>query len=447
MISNRTNGTAVPMFASFGIFNYRLFWIGALVSNVGGWMFSTAHQWMVLTELTDHSATALGYVTALTFAPMALLAPVAGALTDRFDRRKMLLTTQSLLAVNAFVVWALYASGVMTLGLAFVFATLSGVIQAFDMPARQTFVSEMVPRHLIPNAIGLNSAQFNAARLVGPGVAGLVIAGFGVGPALLINGISFAAVLAGLLLMRPDELLRSPKVRERNAIIGGIRYVAGRPDIIAVMVVVATLSMFGMQFPLTNALMATTEFGKGAGEFGILGSAMAVGTFAAALLAAKRARPRFRTTLLALAGFAVTMALAASAPTYTTYMLLLVPMGLCAITVLTNCNAMVQMTTDPQFRGRALSVYLAVNMGGSPIGSLVLGRVCDVWGARAGLALGAAMTGLVALGVAVWMMRRDGIELRLDRYWPPQLGVRNRAVEEALGIEGTPAEPGAGAHA
>ncbi len=333
------------------------------------------------------------------------------------------------------------------MGPAVTFAAVSGTIQAFDMPARQTFVSEMVPRHLIPNAIGLNSTQFNAARLVGPGIAGLVIAGVGVGPALLVNAISFAAVLAGLLLMRPDELLRSPKARERGAIIGGIRYVAGRHDIIAVMVIVATLSMFGMQFPLTNALMATTEFGKGAGEFGILGSAMAIGTFAAALLAAKRARPRFRTTLLALAGFAVSMALASMAPSYTTYLLLLVPMGLCAITVLTNCNAMVQMTAAPEFRGRALSVYLAVNMGGSPIGALLLGRLCDIWGARAGLAIGAGMTGLVALAVGAWLMRRDGIQLHLDRYWPPLLEVRNRAVEQALALEGTPAEPGVGTHA
>lgn len=436
------------MFASFGIFNYRLFWLGALVSNVGGWMFSTAHQWMVLTELTDHSATALGYVTALTFAPMALLAPLAGALTDRFDRRRMLLTTQSLLALNAFVVWGLYASGMMTLTLAFVFAAVGGTIQAFDMPARQTFVSEMVPQHLIPNAIGLNSAQFNAARLVGPGIAGLVIAGFGVGPALLVNGISFAAVLGGLALMRPGELLTSPKSRERGAIVQGIRYVAGRPDILVVMVVVMALSMFGMQFPLTNALMATTEFGKGAGEFGILGSAMAVGTFAAALLAAKRVRPRFRTMLVALAGFAISMLVASMAPNYTTYMIMLVPMGLCAITVLTNCNAMVQMNADPAFRGRALSVYLAVNMGGSPIGALVIGWICEVWGARAGLGVGALATGLVCLAVAGWMMRRDGIEVRLERSWPLALDVRNRAVEQRmLALEGTSSEPGAGTHA
>lgn len=436
------------MFASFAIFNYRLFWLGALVSNVGGWMFSTAHQWMVLTELTDHSATALGYVTALTFAPMALLAPLAGALTDRFDRRRMLLVTQAMLALNAGVVWLLYASGVMTLPLAFLFATVGGTIQAFDMPARQSFVSEMVPKQLIPNAIGLNSAQFNAARLVGPGVAGLVIAAFGVGPALLVNSISFAAVILGLLAMRPHELLVSPKSRERGAIVEGIRYVSRRPDILVVMVVVASLSMFGMQFPLTNALMATTEFGKGAGEFGILGSAMAIGTFAAALLAARRTRPRFRTMLVALLGFAVSLALASLAPNYTLYLVMLVPLGLCAITVLTNCNAMVQLGAHPQYRGRALSVYLAVNMGGSPIGAMVIGWICQIWGARAGLAVGAVATGTAAAGIALWMMRRDGIEVRLGRAWPPAFDVRNRAVEQRLlALEGTSAEPGAGTHA
>ncbi|MGA4508187.1 MFS transporter [Propionibacteriaceae bacterium G1746] len=418
----------VSMFASFSVFNYRLFWIGALVSNVGGWMFSVANQWMVLTELTDHSATALGYVTALNFAPMAVLAPAAGALTDRLDRRKMLLVTQTLLALTTFAVWGIYETGQMKLWVSFLMAFITGCINAFDMPARQSFVSDMVPARLIPNAIGLNSAQFNAARLFGPAVAGLVIAAFGIGPAFLINGISFAAVLAGLAFMRPHELIESPKTAGgRGAVLDGIKYVAGRPDILVVLVVVSALSMFGMQFPLTNALMATTVFGKGAEEFGLLGSAMAIGTLGAALLAARRARPRFQVMLVALAGFAVSLVLAAMAPSYTFYMVMLIPLGLCAITVLTNCNAMVQMTADPAFRGRVLSVYLAVNMGSSPIGATLLGWVAEQWGARSALGLGGIVTGLTAVGVALVLVRRDNLEVRLRPVWPPHLDVRARA--------------------
>ena len=429
------------MFASFGIFNYRLFWFGALVSNVGGWMSSVAQQWMVLTELTDHSATALGYQMAISFAPVAVLAPIAGAVADRYSKRRLLIITQSLLALNSLGLWIAYVAGVMTLPLAWVFGFMGGLVMALDMPARQAFTSEMVPTRLISNAIGLNSAQFNAARLVGPAVAGLLIAAVGVGPALLINTISFAAVLLGLLLMRPAELNPAPRGRGgAGAVIEGFRYVLARPDILLVMSVVFALSTFGMHFPLTNSLMATTVFGEGAGEFGALGSAMAVGTFAAALIAAKRVRPRFRTIILALVGFAVSMVAAAFAPSLLVYGLLLIPIGLCALTILTSCNALVQLAAGPAFRGRALAVYLAVNMGGAPTGSTIIGWICDAWGARAGLLAGAVATGTAGVAMAAWLVLHDGVRVRLHQAWPLRLGVHNPGAE-------VPTEPHVGAHA
>ncbi|MCT1459587.1 MFS transporter [Aestuariimicrobium sp. p3-SID1156] len=433
----------VSMFASFGWYNYRLFWLGALVSNIGGWMSSVAQQWMVLTELTDHSATALGFQTALSFLPVALLAPLTGAVADRFSKRHVLLVTQSLLALNAFGLWLVYTTGLITLPLAFVFGIIGGCVMAFDMPARQAFTSEMVPARLIPNAIGLNSAQFNAARLAGPAVAGLLIAAVGVGPALLINAISFAAVLAGLAAMRPGELTPAPRSRGgAGAVREGLAYVRRRPDILLVMAVVFILSAFGMNFPVTNSLMATTIFGQGAGEFGALGSAMAIGTFAAALVAARRQRPRFRTILFALGGFSLGMIAAGSAPSFPIYMLLLVPIGFCALTILTSCNALVQLAAEPEFRGRVLAVYLAVNMGGTPLGSALIGAICQEWGARAGLWVGGLATALAAVAMGLWLVLHDGVRLRLRRVWPLRFRVHNPG---ALTV--TPTEPGVGAHA
>lgn len=429
------------MFASFALFNYRLFWFGALVSNVGGWMSSTAQQWMVLTELTDHSAQALGFQMAISFLPVALLSPVAGAVVDRYNKRKLLVLTQALLAVNATLMWLAYTSGWMTLPLVFCFGVLGGIVMAFDMPARQAFTSEMVPERLIPNAIGLNSAQFNAARLAGPAVAGLVIAGFGVGPALLVNAISFVAVLAGLLAMRPAELTPAPRSRGgAGAVLEGLHYVRHHPEILMVMFVVFMLSCFGMNFPVTNSLMATTVFGKGAGEFGALGSAMAIGTFAAALTAARRQRPRFRTIILALAGFGAGMAMAAISGSFLVYMALLVPIGFCALTILTSCNALVQLAAGPSFRGRVLSVYLAVNMGATPIGSALIGWICQEWGARAGLLAGALATMAAALAMGAWLVVHDGVRVRVRRRWPLAIDVHNPGAQ-------APTEPGVGVHA
>lgn len=434
--------TKVSMFASFGVYNYRLFWIGALVSNVGGWMSSVAQQWMVLTELTDHSATALGYQTALSFLPVALLAPMAGAVADRFDRRRMLLVTQTALALNATALWLCHAGGLMSLPLIYCFGVLSGIVSAFDMPARQAFTSEMVPRQLIPNAIGLNSAQFNAARMAGPAVAGLLIAAIGVGPALMVNALSFAAVILGLAAMRPDELIG----RERggagaSAVLEGLRYVRARPDILLVMAIVFMLSVFGMNFPVTNALMATTEFGKGAGEFGALGSAMATGTFAAALIAAKRTRPRFRTIILALAGFSLCMAAQALSPNFTVFMILLVPTGLCALTILTSGNATVQLAAEPAFRARVLAVYLAINMGGTPIGSTLMGWIAQAWGVRRAIMVGGLATAVTALGAGLFLVWHDGVRLRLTSRWPLRLTIENPGAEPVA-----PTEPGVGAH-
>ncbi|WP_130864945.1 MFS transporter [Acidipropionibacterium timonense] len=388
-------------FASFEIHNYALFFAGSLISNLGLWMGRTAQDWMVLTELTHHSSTALGYVTALQFLPVAVLAPSAGALADRWHKHTLLYWTQSGLALVALAMWALRATGVITLWHVYLLAFLQGVVTSLDNPVRQSFVPEMVPDRLVPNAIGLNSAQFNSARLLGPGLAGLLIAATGVAPCLLINAVSFLAVLASLWFMKLDELTPAPTRRGRGAVREGIAYVRHRPDILVPMVIVFVLGTFGMNFQITNALMATKVFGKGPGEYGLLGSIMAVGTLAAAVLAARRSNPTIRLLLVALGGFAVFGTALALAPSYVVYALWLVPVGLCALTVMTCANATVQLASDPTVRGRVMALYMAIFMGGTPIGAPIIGWIGDAWGPRWTILIGTIICGVTAIGVTV----------------------------------------------
>lgn len=410
-------------FASFAIRNYLYYFLGSIVSNLGLWMGRTAQDWMVLTQLTHHSSSALGYVTALQFLPIAVLAPTMGAVADRWSKHTLLYWTQGLLALNALALWILDATGVITLWHVFIIAFMQGAISSLDNPVRQAFVPEMVPTRLVPNAIGLNSAQFNGARLLGPGIGGLLIAAVGVPACLLINAISFAAVIVSLAVMDRGTLTPSPKRRGKGAVREGVRYVAGRPDILVPMFIVFMLGTFGMNFQITNALMATKVFGKGPGEYGLLGSIMAVGTLAAALLAARRAHPRLRTLLGPLAGFAVFTTLLGLAPGYGFYAAVLVPVGLCSLTVMTAANATVQLASDPDVRGRVMALYMAIFQGGTPIGAPIIGWIGDSWGPRWTLLIGAIATGLTVVAVVLFVRFHDRMRMTIQAGWPPHVGV------------------------
>lgn len=387
--------------------NYLLYFFGSLTSNVGTWMARVAQDWLVLMILTDRSSSALGLVTGLQFLPIALLAPYGGAVTDRVSKRRLLVFTQAAMALTGAVLALLVLTDTAALWHVYVLATMTGIASAFDNPARQAFVSEMVPRHLLSNAVGLNSASFNSARLIGPAVAGLTIGAWGVGPAMVVNAVSFVAVIVALAAMRPDEL--HPAERStKGGVREGLRYVRSRPDIVVLLVVVFMLGTFGMNFQISNALMATAVFGLGAEEFGLLGSVMAVGSLAGALLAARRSLPTMRLVLGALAGFAVATTALGLAPNYVVYAVLLVPVGLCALTVMTAANATVQLSTDPGMRGRVMALYMAIFMGGTPLGAPFVGWLGDVAGPRWTVLIGAVATGLTALAVAVYLARRRG---------------------------------------
>ena len=403
-------------FASLQVHNYRLYAAGGLVSNAGTWMGRVAQDWLVLTELTDDSSTALGMATGLQFAPFLVLAPWTGMVADRFPKRRILVTTQTTLAVTALLLGILTVSGVVQLWQVYALAFVQGLAQAIDNPARQAFVTEVVgPGHLA-NAVALNSASFNAGRLIGPGAAGLIIAAYGTGAAMLVNSLSFLLLLFALLTMRADDLQPAPLARGRGRIREGLVYVRGRTDIKVILVLVFVLGTFGMNFQITTALMATRAFGKGPTEFGLLGSVMAVGSLSAALLSARRARPRLRVLLVALAGFTVASGLAALAPTYEWFAVALVPCGLAALTAGTTANALVQLSVDPSVRGRVMALYMAIFMGGTPIGAPLIGRLGDLAGPRWTIGVGTIAVGLSVVVVGGWLVRRENGRMKI-RLW------------------------------
>jgi len=282
----------------------------------------------------------------------------------------------------------------------------------------------MVDTEHLPNAVALNSASFNLGRLVGPAVAGLVIAWFGIAPALYINAGTFVFVLVALLRMNTSLLTPSPRARGKGQIREGLRYVKGRPDLVLIMALVFVLGTFGMNFQLTMALMATKVFDKGPGEYGLLGSIMAIGSLTAALLSARRARPRMRVLLVALAGFTVSTAFLSTAPNYVMFAVFLVPTGLAALTALTTANAMVQVSVDPVMRGRVMALYMAIFMGGTPIGAPVIGWIGDVWGPRWTIAIGTVAVGLSLVAVALWVSRRQNVAVTIQTHRRPRLRIQ-----------------------
>lgn len=416
-------------FRSLAERNYRLFFAGALVSNTGTWMGRTAQAWLVLVELTDHSSSALGWVTAAQFLPMLLLAPVAGLVADRFPKRRILLITQLGMGLAQAAMAALVLSGAVTLEQVYALSFVMGAFAAVEAPARQAFVSEVVGPDLLSNAVGLNSANFNAARLLGPALAGLLIALVGTGWVMAINALTFLAVISSVVAMDGRTLFPAPLAKGKGQIREGLAYVAHRPDIMLIMAIVFLQGTFGMNFQMTTALMATTVFHRGPGEFGLLGSIMAIGSLAAALWVARRERPRLRTVLLALAAFAVSVTAAALAPTYEVFAVLLVPVGLSALTILPTANSLVQLSVDPEMRGRVMALYLAIFMGGTPIGSPLIGWIGDAYGARWTLLVGALSAVVALLGALVYLMGYGGIRVRYRRRGSPHLVVTDPAVE------------------
>ncbi len=422
------------MFRSLNGVNYRIWAGGALVSNVGTWMQRTAQDWIVLTQLTHNNATAVGIVMALQFAPQLLLLPITGFAADHLDRRKLLMATQGIMGALGLGLGILTVTGQVQLWQVYLFALALGCVAAFDAPARQTFVSELVEGPNLSNAVALNSASFNVARMIGPAVAGLMVAAVGAGWVFLINAATFGAVLISLKFLRIRELHPSPRAkRTRGGLAEGFRYVWKRPDIKVILIMVFLIGTFGLNFPIFISTMSVSVFHKGAGEFGLLSSIMAIGSVAGALLSARRERPRVALLFAGAAFFGGACAIAALMPTYWLFAIALIAVGVSAQTLMTTANGTVQMTTDPKLRGRVMAIYMAIFMGGTPIGAPIVGWVADAFGPRWALGVAAASGFAAALVGVFYLVKYRSLRVEF-RSWRVQFVLARREdVQEAIG--------------
>ncbi|MFI1536622.1 MFS transporter [Streptomyces anandii] len=398
------------MFSSLRIRNYRLFFLGQVVSNTGTWMQRIAQDWLVL-SLTGSSA-AVGITTALQFLPMLLFGLYGGVLVDRLPKRPALLVTQSSMAATGLALAALTLTGHVQVWHVYVAAFAVGLATVVDNPARQSFVSEMVGPGQLQNAVSLNSANFQSARLIGPAVAGVMITGVGTGWAFLANGLSFVAPIAGLLLMRARELHvveRAP--RGKGQLREGLRYVAGRPDLIWPIVLVGFIGTFGFNFPVWLSAYADDVFHAGAGAYSLFNTMMAIGSLIGALLAARRGTARLRVLIAAAVAFGTLEIVSSLAPSYWLFALLMTPIGVFGMTVNVTANTAVQMATDPAMRGRVMSLFMMVFMGGTPLGAPLVGWVTDAYGARIGFALGGIVSVAAATAIGLILTRLGGLRL------------------------------------
>ncbi|MFJ9406392.1 MFS transporter [Streptomyces sp. NPDC101393] len=402
------------MFSSLRIRNYRLFATGQMVSNTGTWMQRIAQDWLVL-SLTGGSSAAVGVTTALQFLPMLLFGLYGGVIADRFPKRTLLLITQSAMGLTGLALAVLTLSGHVQVWHVYLVAFALGLVTVLDNPSRQAFVSEMVGQDDLRNAVSLNSANFQSARLIGPAVAGVLITAFGSGWAFLLNGLSFIAPLAGLLMMRTSELHKVDRVpRSKGQLREGLRYVSGRPDLIWTIVLVGFIGTFGFNFPIWLTAFVYKVFHEGAGTYAFFNGLMAAGSLIGALLAARRATSRLRLLVGAAMLFGALEITAALAPSFWIFAVLLVPIGVVGLTVNVTANSSVQLATDPLMRGRVMSLFMMVFMGGTPLGAPLVGWITDAWGARIGFLAGGVISAAAAVIIGLILARAGGLRLKID---------------------------------
>jgi MFS family permease len=415
------------LFRSLRNRNYRLFAAGQVVSNTGTWMQRIAQDWLVLT--ITHSGTALGIVTALQFLPVLLFSVWGGVLADRFAKRTMLMITQGSMGVLAAILGVLTVAGHVTEWQIFVFALLLGTVAAADTPARQSFVVEMVGPEDLQNAVSLNSANFNLGRVVGPAVAGLFIGLFasevtGTGWAFVVNAVSYGAVVLGLAMIRKRDLHTEKRARRgRGGQLEAFRYVRTRPDLMAVLITVAAFGTFGLNFPVLLPLYTTQIFHSGASAYGVISAIMAAGSLFGALLAARRKEAKLRVVLIGAFLFGLLEVASAVMPDITAYAALLAVTGLASLTTATTANAVMQTTVAPELRGRVMGVYVLVFMGGTPVGSPIVGWLAGQIGVRWTQSLCGILSALAALGAAYWYAKITDRQIRTRLLARPHIAV------------------------
>jgi MFS family permease len=393
-------------FDSLRVRNYRLYFAGQVISVSGSWMQRVAQAWLVL-HLSG-SGFALGIVTGLQFLPVLLAGPWGGLLADRVDKRRLLMWTQAGMGLLALLLGALTVTGLVQLWMVYGLALGLGCLTAVDNPARQSFVMEMVGRQQVMNAVSLNSAVFTSARIVGPAVAGLLINVVGTGWCFVVNGLSFAAVIAALALMRRRELRpTSPSNRGPGQVRAGLSYAWSRLELRVPLLLMAVVGTLALNFSVVLPLLASETFHGNAGTYGLLFSTLGAGSLLGALFTAGRRQPSRRLLLLAMLGFGGLMLAAAAAPSFWIELAVLVPLGVAAIAFQATGNSMLQVNTDPALRGRVMALYGVVFMGTTPIGAPIVGLVSERFGPRAGLALGGVAILLALAAFSAWSMLRE----------------------------------------
>ncbi len=397
---------------SFRHRNYRILFPANAASNIGTWAQRVAQDWLIL-QLTNNSGTYLGLVTAVQFAPVLFFSLQGGALADRVNKRKLLMATNFVGALSSLGLGLLVLAGHVQVWHVFFFAATLGISSAVDAPIRQSFTSEIVGHSDIANAVSLNSANFNAGRLVGPALSGFLIARFDTGPSFLINATTYLFVIVALFRMRESDFFIQEKKVTQGTVREGLEYALARPDLYVVMLVVFFVATFGLNMQIFNALMATKEFGKGPASYGLLGTYVAIGSLTGALISARL--ERFRRAIFVIKGgvaFSLAITLLSIAPTYTVYSLWLPLCGLSALTMLITANSLIQVNSDPAIRGRVSGIYLLIFMGGTPFGSPLIGWLVEVIGVRQTIAL----CGLISLGacLTIWALFHNKVKLPKD---------------------------------
>lgn len=399
--------------------NYRLWFISNSVSATAVWMQRVCQVWVVLTVLTDNSAFAVGVVTALQFLPQMLIGPFGGVLADWANRRRLLQSTQVSVAVLGLLLGILLVTDHAHLYHVYAIAFLTGIADALSSSLRNTFLSELVPSTSLPNAISLNSTSFNIARMIGPALAGVLIDAVGPGWVFILNFALFAVPVISLAMMKQEHFFGyTPVPRHKGMLREGFAYVRTRSDIVAILALISIVSGLGLNFQITQALMATEVYGMGAGEYGLLGSMLAVGSLTGALMSARRPAPRFSLLLIYAVVFGVLECLAALAPNYITFALLMIPTGLAMLTFLISVNTLIQLTTPAHLRGRVLAIYFAVNLGITPIGSPIIGWVGEAWGPRWTLLIGGIGSIIIAIIIFIWAKTMWNVEIHRSHHWP-----------------------------
>ena len=397
---------------SFRHRNFRILFPANAVSNIGSWAQRIAQDWLVL-ELTNNNGYYLGLVTAIQFAPFLLFTLHGGLLADRVNKRLALVVTNTFGGLSALTLGILVMTENIQLWHVFACAAVLGISGAIDSPIRQSFTSEIVGHSDLANAVSLNSANFNAGRLVGPAISGFLIAHYGTGPSFIINAASYIAVNIALLSMRESEFFYREAKKTLGTIREGFAYVKARPDLYVVMIAVFFAATFGLNFQIFNALMARGEFNKGPASFGLLGTFIAVGSLSGALLSARLEKQRNTMFVIRMGTvFSIAVMALSIMPTYTIYAIWLPFCGFTALTMLITANSLMQMHSDPAIRGRITGIYLLIFMGGTPFGSLAIGYLVEAIGVRESVAVcgGISLIGMAA----IWIYYKDKVKVPSD---------------------------------